>query len=57
MIIDDKKLLIGFFMNKERDPDGEYKAGLGLHVSAENYKLACDILYTLVADKIETDEK
>lgn len=57
MIIDDKKLLLGFFLNKEKDEDGEFKAGIGVKVNKENFDLACDHLFTHITQQIGKDEK
>jgi hypothetical protein len=58
MNIDDSKLLFGFFMNKDRNPEtNEFEAGIGVKVNKENFDRSCDMLYTMVHDMVGKDDK
>lgn len=57
MIIDDEKLLLGFFMNKEKNASGEYITGIGAKINRENFNQACDQLFTHITQQVGKNDK
>lgn len=52
MNIDETKVLLAFYINKVREDNGDYEGAAIASISPEDFKLACDGLYTFILGEI-----